>query len=210
MFRYSYWYCVYVIMVSMILAAITMLLVTWGAITEVRFALGFGIFLLAFCMLLEFIGAIVILVYGVEESDILTSDLKEVFFKLIYRMDYDSRANRILKIVQEYVSFEAFKDVFNFDDLEEKKFKVKCCGANGSEDYITALKPVPMECRDQVDGGEFAYGCAQQFAWWLEPWSALLAGVCFGFILIHIGQAVLTSKVMKQIRKYDQAYTYEN
>ena len=210
MFRYSYWYCVYVIMVSMILAAITMLLVTWGAITEVRFALGFGIFLLAFCMILEFIGAIVILVYGVEESDILTSDLKEVFFKLIYRMDYDSRANRILKIVQEYVSFEAFKDVFNFDDLEEKKFKVKCCGANGSEDYITALKPVPMECRDQVDGGEFAYGCAQQFAWWLEPWSALLAGVCFGFILIHIGQAVLTSKVMKQIRKYDQAYTYEN
>ena len=197
-------------MVSMILAAITMLLVTWGAITEVRFALGFGIFLLAFCMLLEFIGAIVILVYGVEESDILTSDLKEVFFKLIYRMDYDSRANRILKIVQEYVSFEFFKDVFNFDNLEEKKFKVKCCGANGSEDYITALKPVPMECRDQVDGGEFAYGCAQQFAWWLEPWSALLAGVCFGFILIHIGQAVLTSKVMKQIRKYDQAYTYEN
>ena len=181
MFRYSYWYCVYVIMVSMILAAITMLLVTWGAITEVRFALGFGIFLLAFCMILEFIGAIVILVYGVEESDILTSDLKEVFFKLIYRMDYDSRANRILKIVQEYVSFEFFKDVFNFDDLDVKKFKVKCCGANGSEDYITALKPVPMECRDQVDGGEFAYGCAQQFAWWLEPWSALLAGVCFGF-----------------------------
>ena len=87
----------------MILAAITMLLLSWGAITEVRFALGFGIFLLALCMLLEFIGAIVILVYGVEESDVLTSDLKEVFFKLIYRMDYDSRANRILKIVQEYV-----------------------------------------------------------------------------------------------------------
>ena len=91
-------------MVSMILAAITMLLLSWGAITEVRFALGFGIFLLALCMLLEFIGAIVILVYGVEESDVLTSDLKEVFFKLIYRMDYDSRANRILKIVQEYVN----------------------------------------------------------------------------------------------------------
>ena len=61
-----------------------------------------------------------------------------------------------------------------------------------------------------IDGGEYPYGCAQQFAWWLEPWSALLAGVCFGFILIHIAQAVLTSKVMKQIRKYDQTYTYEN
>ena len=54
---------------------------------------------------LEFIGAIVILVYGVEESDVLIKDLKEVFFKLIYRMDWDERANRILKIVQEYVSF---------------------------------------------------------------------------------------------------------
>ena len=87
---------------------------------------------------------------------------------------------------------------------------MRCCGANGSEDYIAALKPVPMECRDQIDGGEYPYGCAQQFAWWLEPWSALLSGVCFGFILIHIAQSVVTSKVMKQIRKYDQAYTYEN
>merc|ERR550532_3413810 len=115
---------------------------------EASFALGSSMALMGLCLLLEFIGGIVILVYGVEESDVLTSDLKEVFFKLIYRMDHDERANRILKIVQEYV---------------------KCCGANGSEDCITALKPVPMECRDQVDGGEFAYGCAQQFAWWLEP-----------------------------------------
>ena len=51
-------------------------------------------------------------------------------------------------------------------------FQVRCCGANGSEDYIAALKPVPMECRDRIDGGEYPYGCAQNFAWWLEPWSA--------------------------------------
>ena len=57
---------------------------------------------------LEFIGAIVILVYGVEESDVLIKDLKEVFFKLIYKMDWDERANRILKIVQEYVSLNFF------------------------------------------------------------------------------------------------------
>ena len=123
MFRYSYWYCVYVIMVSMILAAITMLLLSWGAITEVRFALGFGIFLLALCMLLEFIGAIVILVYGVEESDVLTSDLKEVFFKLIYRMDYDSRANRILKIVQEYVR-KNFQKNFQKKCQTEGRYKI--------------------------------------------------------------------------------------
>ena len=64
--------------------------------------------LMGLCLLLEFIGGIVILVYGVEESDVLTNDLKEVFFKLIYRMDHDERANRILKIVQEYVSKRDF------------------------------------------------------------------------------------------------------
>lgn len=83
---------------------------------------------------------------------------------------------------------------------------MRCCGARGSEDYIEAMKPVPMECRDPIDGGEFPYGCAQQFAWWLEPWSATLAGVCFFFIIAHIVQMVLASKIMKSIREmYEKA-----
>ena len=40
----------------------------------------------------------------------------------------------------------------------------------------------------------------------LEPWSATLAGVCVFLIVVHIIQLVITSKVMKQIRKYDRAY----
>ena len=94
----------YVIMICMVIVFSTMILLTYGTINESSFAMGFSMFLLVVALLLEFIGAIVILVYGVEESDILIKDLKEVFFKLIYRMDYDERANRILKIVQEYVS----------------------------------------------------------------------------------------------------------
>ena len=94
----------YVTMVAMVIVAPTMLLATYGAIMEVSFALGSSMVLMGLSMLLEFIGGVVILVYGVEESDTLTEDLKEVFFKLIYRMDHDERANRILKIVQEYVS----------------------------------------------------------------------------------------------------------
>ena len=93
----------YVIMICMVIVFSTMILLTYGTINESSFAMGFSMFLLVVALLLEFIGAIVILVYGVEESDILIKDLKEVFFKLIYRMDYDERANRILKIVQEYV-----------------------------------------------------------------------------------------------------------
>ena len=75
------------------------------------------------CLLLEFIGGIVILVYGVEESDVLTNDLKEVFFKLIYRMDHDERANRILKIVQEYVSRNyCFFRFIHFENKTEVPF----------------------------------------------------------------------------------------
>ena len=104
----------YVIMICMVIVFSTMILLTYGTINESSFAMGFSMFLLVVALLLEFIGAIVILVYGVEESDILIKDLKEVFFKLIYRMDYDERANRILKIVQEYVrSFFHYKS-FHF------------------------------------------------------------------------------------------------
>ena len=88
----------------MVIVIGTMLLTTHGVINENRVSLGFGMFLMILTLILEFIGSIVILVFGVEESDILIADLKEVFFKLIYRMDHDERANRILKIVQEYVS----------------------------------------------------------------------------------------------------------
>lgn len=186
---YSYWYAMYVIMISMVLVACTSLLLLYGAVAESRFALAVCLFLLVICWILELAGSICICVYGVEESEILTNDLREVFFALIYRMDYDDRASRILKIVQEYV---------------------RCCGANGSEDYIEAYKPVPVECRDQIDGGEFAYGCAQQFAWWLEPWTATLAGVCTTFLLIHIVQIVLISKIMGQIRRYERTLDYEN
>jgi len=182
---YTYWYCMYVIMVAMIIVAPTMVLASYGTIFEVSFALGSSMVLMGLSILLEFIGGIVILVYGVEESDTLTNELKDVFFKLIYRMDIDERANRILKIIQEYV---------------------QCCGARGSEDYIEALKPVPWECRHPVKGGEYPYGCMQQFAWWLEPWSATLAAVCFIFICIHIAQMVLTSKIMKEFRQYQRAY----
>ena len=59
--------------------------------------------LLGICFILQLIGAIVICVYGVEESPILVKELNEVFIKLVYRWDYDPRASRILKQIFEYV-----------------------------------------------------------------------------------------------------------
>ena len=91
-------------MITLILAALTHILLTYGVVFESGFALGTSVFLLILCFIMEFIGAIIICVFGVEESDILIQQLGEVFMKLIYNMDNDERASRILKIVQEYVS----------------------------------------------------------------------------------------------------------
>ena len=38
--RYTYWYAMYVIMITMVIVAPTMLLATYGAIMEASFALG--------------------------------------------------------------------------------------------------------------------------------------------------------------------------
>ena len=94
----------YVIMISMVLCLLVSLLHFYGVLNESRTALTFAMVAYVLIMILELSGAIAICIYGVEESEILTNDLNDVFFKLIYRMDHDERANRILKIVQEYVS----------------------------------------------------------------------------------------------------------
>ena len=102
--RYTYWYCVYFIMITLLVVAVTHIILAYGVIFESGFALGTSMFLLTLCFLLEFIGAIIICLYGVEESEVLIAQLNDIFLNLIYRMDYDDRASRILKIIQEYVS----------------------------------------------------------------------------------------------------------
>ena len=93
----------YVIMVAMVVVMPTSLLILYATIMERRGVLLLTLFLLVIAWILEFVGAIVICLYGVEESDVLTDQLKEVFFSLIYSMDYNPRSSRILRIVQEYV-----------------------------------------------------------------------------------------------------------
>ncbi len=84
-----------------------------------------------------------------------------------------------------------------------------CCGAKGSEDYTAARKPVPLECRNIVTGNEYRYGCQQQFAWWLEPWTASLAGVCAILLIVHIIQMIFVSKLYKRMRSYEQTANNE-
>jgi hypothetical protein len=185
---YSYWYCMYVIMFAMVFTVLNTLLHAYGILSDSTAALGFTQFFHVVLMIIQFVGAVVICVYGVEESDVLYKELHATFLGLIYRMDYDPSATRALRMVQEFVH---------------------CCGARGSEDYTRAHKPVPMECRNQVTGKEYRYGCAQQMAWWLEPWTSYLAAACLALILLHVAQMIITSKVVRKIRQYRQPMDYE-
>lgn len=54
----------------------------------------------------HFIAAIVITVWGVEESPVLVKELRTVFLRLIYDWDVNPRASRILRQIQEYVSVQ--------------------------------------------------------------------------------------------------------
>ena len=97
-------------MFSFIILGLTCLLTIYGVLFESGGALGVCFFFYILCFILNFIGSIIICIFGVEESPVLIKELNEVFLGLIYRMDYDDRASRILKIVQEYVR----KLVFDF------------------------------------------------------------------------------------------------
>ena len=57
--------------------------------------------------LLQFVGATVILIYGVEESSTLVTELNEYLIKLVHDWDNDPRAAAVLKQIMEYVSDEA-------------------------------------------------------------------------------------------------------
>lgn len=177
---YTYWYCMYVIMIAEVFGIFNSGLAFWAIRGERIGFIFMNSMISVLIIVMELIGAIVILVFGVEESTVLVDQLHDVFIELVYKWDDDPRASRVLRQIQEYVG---------------------CCGADGSDDFINAMKPVPPECRDMITGVEYAYGCQQQLAWWLEPWSATLAALCIFLLIVHILQLILESKLRGAIRE---------
>ena len=99
-------------MITLIIVGLTSLLTMYGVLFEQSGTLGLCFFLYILCWFMDFIGAIIICLYGVEESETLINQLNEVFLDLIFRMEYDGRARRILKIIQEYVRSCFYLDNF--------------------------------------------------------------------------------------------------
>lgn len=66
------------------------------------------------------------------------------------------------------------------------QFQIGCCGADGSNDYITMRQPLPSTCRDTVTGNAFFHGCVDELTWLLEDKSGWVAGLAMtlGFIQV--------------------------
>ena len=61
---------------------------------------------------------------------------------------------------------------------------------------------MPVECRDMVTGNEYANGCKQELAWYIEPWAASIAGVNMGIIIFDIIDFVILHKLRRVINIY--------
>ncbi len=157
---YTYWYVTYVITLASLCEVALSGLVIWAVLYRNRSGLKASVWCMIPLAIVEIVAASLIVLYGSEESETLTSDLYDVFIDFVYRWDTDPEAKATLKQIMEYVG---------------------CCGADGSDDFINNLKPVPFECRDPITGAEWGYGCMQQLAWYLEPWTAILASSAIFF-----------------------------
>lgn len=65
-------------------------------------------------------------------------------------------------------------------------FQIGCCGADGSNDYITMRQPLPSTCRDTVTGNAFFHGCVDELTWLLEDKSGWVAGLAMTLSFIHV------------------------
>jgi len=160
-------------MITMLLKAFLLVLGWFTVWTESRMLSLLCAVLHPLMFILHLVGTTFICIYGVEESSALTDELMDVFLNLVYKWDTDPRASRILKQIMEYVG---------------------CCGADGGGDFIAVYKPIPVECREPISGNEWANGCMQQLAFWLEPWTATLAGIG---VLLCVTDAILTYIYLK-------------
>jgi len=139
------------------------------------------------CIVLEIAGTTMLLVYGTT-SETNAEWLQDKLYSLIIAKDYDLDSKDTIHKIQEWM---------------------RCCGANGINDYIKWNKPVPYSCFDPVTGNawykkDYGYvGCVTGFAWYVQPvtrWGGVIALLLAFFQLFTLG-AALGLACMKKVYK---------
>ena len=91
---YSYWNSVYVVMAGVAAAILTTLFQCYAVVQESTSKLSASNVFFVLAAITEFAGIVCICVFGLEGSDLLVEQLREVFNGLVYASTYDPAATR--------------------------------------------------------------------------------------------------------------------
>lgn len=80
------------------------------------------------------------------------------------------------------------KYILNFDCLliNALSFQIGCCGADGPNDYLNLMQPLPSQCRDTVTGNPFYHGCVDELTWYFEEKAGWVAGLAMVVCMLHV------------------------
>lgn len=91
-----------------------------------------------------------------------------------------------------------------FNNCRRFDLQLGCCGADGSNDYMTLRQPLPSSCRDSVTGNAFYNGCAEELTWFLEDKSVWVAGLAVGISAVCVANGVLSLVLVQALKKEEQ------
>ncbi|XP_069696836.1 tetraspanin-2A [Periplaneta americana] len=178
---HEYYMGIYVLLAAAVLIIIVSFLGCVSAFMEDRMILAIFVAVQVLCFILGTAGAAVLLDYSTYDSK-LQPLIRDRMRRLISE-SHNEYASSVLRMVQESIG---------------------CCGADGPNDYLQLLKPLPTECRDTVTGNAFFYGCVDEMTWFLEDKSAWLSGLALTVCFIHVINIVLSAVLSQALKKEDE------
>jgi len=178
---YEYYTGIYILIAAGIVVIIVSFVGCVSAFMENRMMLTIFIAVQVLSFILGAAGSAVLLDYSTRDSQ-LQPLIRQRMLYLISQSHHDY-AYAILRMVQETIG---------------------CCGADGPNDYMNLLKPLPTECRNTVTGNAFFHGCVDELTWFLEEKAGWLAALALGVCFINVINIVMSVVLSQALKKEDE------
>lgn len=177
----EYYTGIYILIAAGVIIIIASFAGCVSAFMEDRVILTIFIAVQVLCFIIATAGAAVLLDYSTYDSKI--QPLIRQRMRYLISESHNEYASSVLRMVQETIG---------------------CCGADGPNDYLQLLKPLPTECRDTVTGNAFFYGCVDELTWFLEEKSGWLSALALVVCFIHVINVVLSIVLSQALKKEDE------
>ncbi|XP_023716924.1 tetraspanin-2A [Cryptotermes secundus] len=184
----EYYTGIYVLIAAGVILIIVSFLGCVSAFMEDRTILVIFVGVQVICFILGAAGAAVLLDYSTYDSQI--QPLIRQRMRYLISESQNEYASSVLRMVQETIG---------------------CCGADGPNDYLQLLKPLPTECRDTVTGNAFFYGCVDELTWFLEDKSGWLSALALTACFVHVINIVLSAVLSEALKREneDRGFVYK-